>query len=174
MTTFLVKSVGMQPWRVKGGESMRPEVFVIIHVVFGMFGILAALWMFVETLNSTETNQRRIEIASVVLVICIWLSYVLGGYYYVNYYAASKAVILAGPFPSAHKFFMEVKEHLFFMVLLLATYAPFAVYGERLYSNKGARHLVLAVSALVVILGLVMDGSGAMIIMGEKLGLLRR
>jgi hypothetical protein len=41
---------------------MRPEVFVIIHVVFGMFGILAALWMFVETLNSTETNQKRIEI----------------------------------------------------------------------------------------------------------------
>jgi len=153
---------------------MRPEVFVIIHVVFGMFGMLAALWMFVETLNSTETNQKRIEIASVVLVICMWLSYVLGGYYYVNYYAASKAVILAGPFPSAHKFFMEVKEHLFFMVLLLATYAPFAVYGERLYGNKGARHLVLAVSALVVILGLVMDGSGAMIIMGEKLGLLRR
>jgi len=67
-----------------------------------------------------------------------------------------------------------VKEHLFFMVLLLATYAPFAVYGERLYSNKGARNLVLAVSALVVILGLIMDGSGAMIIMGEKLGLLRR
>ena len=153
---------------------MRPEVFVIIHVVFGMFGILAALWMFVETLNSTETNQKRIEIASVVLVICIWLSYVLGGYYYVNYYAASKAVIIAGPFPAAHKFFMEVKEHLFFMVLLLATYAPFIVYGERLYSNKGARNLVLAVSALVVILGLIMDGSGAMIIMGEKLGLLRR
>jgi hypothetical protein len=104
----------------------------------------------------------------------MWLCYVLGGYYYVNYYPASKAVILAGPFPSAHKFFMEVKEHLFFMVLLLATYAPFAVYGERLYSNKGARNLVLAVSALVVILGLIMDGSGAMIIMGEKLGLLRR
>lgn len=150
---------------------MRPEGLVLIHVVFGMFGILAALWLYVEALNNTEANQGRIRVASLILAICIWLSYLLGGYYYVNYYASSKAVIVAGPFPWAHSFFMELKEHLFFALLLLATFAPIAVYSDNLFTNKKVRNLVLWVAGFTVILGLIMDGSGAMIIMGEKCGL---
>lgn len=39
---------------------MRPEWMVIIHVVFGSIGIYAALWLIVELLNSSKTNQKRI------------------------------------------------------------------------------------------------------------------
>lgn len=150
---------------------MRPEGLVLIHVGFGMLGILAGLWLYVEALNSGPTNQGRIKTSALLVAIFIWLSYLLGGYYYVLYYAASKKAILAGPFPAAHNFFMETKEHVFFMLLLLATYLPIATYTQDLLANRAARNLVLAVAGLIVILGLIMDGSGAMIIMGEKLGL---
>jgi hypothetical protein len=150
---------------------MRPEGLVLIHVVFGMLGILAGLWLYVEALNCSPGNQGRIRVSAILAAVFIWLSYLLGGYYYVLYYAASKKVILGGPFPWAHNFFMETKEHVFFMLLLLATYLPIAVYTQNLLANKASRNLVLAVSGLIVILGLIMDGSGAMIIMGEKVGL---
>ncbi len=153
---------------------MRPELMVLFHVGFGMLGILTAVWLYVEALNLTEANQGRIRVASLLLAIFIWLSYLVGGYYYVNYYAPSKAVILAGPFPWAHNFFMETKEHLFFMLLLLATYVPIAAYNLKLFPEKGARNVMLAVAGITLILGLIMDGSGAMIIMGEKCGLIGR
>jgi hypothetical protein len=150
---------------------MRPEGIVLFHVVFGMFGILAALWLYVEALNSSEVNQGRMRVAATLIPIFIWLSWIIGGYYYVKYYPASRAVILAGPLPWAHKFFMEIKEHLFFMVLWAATFVPFLVYQEKLLSDRGSRTLLLTVTAVIVILGLIMDGSGAIIIMGEKCGL---
>lgn len=153
---------------------MRPELMVLFHVGFGILGILAAVWLYVETLNVSGVNLGRIKAASVLLAIFIWLSYLLGGYYYVNYYAPSKAVILAGPFPWAHDFFMETKEHVFFMLLLLATYAPIAVYNLKLIPEKAGRNAMLAVAGITLILGLIMDGSGAMIIMGEKCGLIGR
>ncbi len=150
---------------------MRPEALIIIHVVFGMFGLITALWCYVEGLNVGPANEGRIKTTALLTAIFIWLSWILGGLYYVPYYAADKKVILAGPMPSAHNFFMETKEHIFFMLLLLATYLPIAARAKDLVANKTSRNLVLAVAGLVVILAIIMDGSGAMIIMGERLGL---
>lgn len=153
---------------------MRPEWMVIIHVVFGSLGIYAALWLIVELLNSSKTNQRRIKIAGILIALFIWLSYFFGGYYYVNYYPADRTLIMAGPMPWAHAFFMEIKEHLFFILLLLATYVPIVVYSEDFLPEKGGRNLLFTVAGLIFILGLIMDGSGAIIIMGAKCGLLGR
>ncbi len=150
---------------------MRPEALIIIHVIFGMFGLITALWCYVDALNASPANQGRISTAAWLTAIFIWLSWILGGLYYVPYYAADKKLILAGPLPSAHNFFMETKEHVFFMLLLLASYLPIAVRAKDLVSSKASRNLVLAVAGLIVILALIMDGSGAMIIMGEKCGL---
>jgi len=150
---------------------MRPEALIIIHVVFGMFGLLTALWCYVEGLNVNSANQGRIKTSALLTAIFIWLSWILGGLYYVPFYPASKKVILAGPMPSAHNFFMETKEHIFFMLLLLATYLPIAVRTQDILANRASRNLVLTVAGIIVILALIMDGSGAMIIMGERLGL---
>lgn len=150
---------------------MRPDALIIIHVVFGMFGLITALWCYVEGLNCSPTNQGRIKATALMTAIFIWFSWILGGLYYVPYYAADRKIILAGPMPSAHNFFMETKEHVFFMLLLLATYLPIAARTQDLLANRASRNLVLAVAGIIVILALIMDGSGAMIIMGERLGL---
>jgi hypothetical protein len=52
------------------------------------------------------------------------LAWLLGGWYYVVFYHTDKALILKGPYPGAHSFFMETKEHLFFIPLILALYLP--------------------------------------------------
>jgi len=124
-------------------------------------------------LNVSETNQARIRKMSCAAATFMWVAFLVGGYWYVNFYKADKAVILKGPWPFAHNFFMETKEHLVIMLLMLATYLPIAAAGN-LAANGDARRVVLWVAGLIVLLALMMEGHGAMIAMGVKMGLLAR
>jgi len=103
----------------------------------------------------------------------MWIAFLIAGYWYISYYPADKAVILKGPWPSAHSFFMESKEHFVIMLLLLVTYLPIAAAGN-LPANRDARKVVLWVSGLVVALTLAADSFGAIIAMGVKVALLAR
>ena len=97
----------------------------------------------------------------------------IGGYWYVFSYKADKAIILKSPWPFAHSFFMETKEHLVILLLMLATYLPIAAAGH-LLANKDARRVVLWAAGMVALLALMMEGEGATIAMGVKAGLLAR
>ncbi|MGA9535476.1 MAG: hypothetical protein WBR24_06170 [Desulfobacterales bacterium] len=66
---------------------------------------------------------------------------------------------------------METKEHVFLMLLLLATYLPIAASGK-LSSSKAARKIVLWVAGLIVPISLSMEGSGAVISIAVKVALL--
>jgi hypothetical protein len=103
----------------------------------------------------------------------MWLSFLIGGYWYVVSYKVDKAIILKGPWPFAHSFFMETKEHLVIMLLLLVTYLPIAA-ANNLAANKDARRVVLWVTSGIVLLGLLIEGNGAIIAMGVKLALLAK
>lgn len=143
------------------------DLILFIHPTFGILGMLAAIWVFVETLNASEANAARIRGFALVAAIFIGLAWIFGGYWYVNFYAPEKAMILKGPFPMAHNFFMETKEHLFFIPLILAFYLPFAV-RDQLYLNTAARKMVLVVTALIALSAFSIEGAGALINYGVK------
>ena len=143
------------------------------HVLLGVGCLLATVWVFVDVLNVSAANQSRIQKVSRVAATFMWLAFLVGGYWYVNFYKADKAVILKGPWPFAHNFFMETKEHLVIMLLLLVTYLPIAA-ADNLVANPAARRVTLWVAGLIVGLTLLMEGHGAMIAMGVKMGLLAR
>lgn len=147
------------------------EIILMAHVLFGVACILAAVWVFVDVLNANQANQTRIKWMSRAAAVFMWLAFVVGGYWYVVFYAVDKAVILKGPWPLAHNYFMETKEHLVIILLLLATYLPI-VTANNLVESKEARRLALWVAALIPLLGLMMEGHGAVIAMGVKMGLL--
>ena len=150
--------------------AVSKELMLMAHPTFGALGILAAVWLFVEALNAAEGNRTRIRIASLAVAGFMWATYVIGGYWYVAYYYADKAKIVAGPWPFAHNFFMETKEHVFLSFLLLATFLPIAA-SNNLAVSKGARNLVLWSAALVVLIGLAMEGAGSFVSMGVKVAL---
>ena len=66
---------------------------------------------------------------------------------------------------------MEVKEHLFFAMLMLSMYLPIAVYRNVPLTDRKKRNLVLGISALIVLLGLFMEGAGGIIGKGVTIGL---
>jgi hypothetical protein len=152
---------------------MSNEFVLMLHPTFGVLAIIASVWVFVETLNAREANVGRIRTASVITVILMWLAYIVAGYWYVVYYGGDKTIIKAGPWPFAHSFFMETKEHVFFMLLLLATLLPIVAFGDVL-NKRATRVTVLWTSALVVLMGLAMEGAGAFISMGVKVALLAK
>ena len=147
------------------------DMILLAHSMFGVFGIMAALWVFVETLNAREENAGRTRNAALGGALCMIATWIIGGYWYVHFYPFDRALILQGPWPFAHTLFMETKEHLFFITLILALYLPIAA-SEKLYANVQARKMVLCVAMLIVLSGLAIEGSGAVINHGAKVALL--
>lgn len=146
------------------------ELILMSHVALGVGCIVATVWLFVDVLNARAENLSRIRLVSRVVAACMWLSFVVAGYWYVVDYKVDKAIILKGPWPFAHNLFMETKEHFVITMLLVATYLPIAA-ANNLAVNRGARRLVLCLAALVLVLGLMAEGNGGVIAMGVKTGL---
>ena len=147
------------------------DAVLLAHAGFGVTGCLAALWVFVETLNASSANAFRIRLAAWATAICMAGAWICGGFFYVHFYPPEKTLILKGPWPFAHDFFMETKEHLFFITGILAFLLPI-VTRERLDVNFAARRLVLSVAAMILATGLAVEGAGAIIDHGVKLSLL--
>jgi len=150
---------------------MNSNIILFLHPMTGVLAILAALWVFVDTLNAGESNVARIKNVSVLCTILIWLTYIIGGYWYVVYYGPDKAIIKSGPWAFGHNIFMEIKEHIFLMLLLLATYLPIAA-SKDIAVNRAAKKVLLWVSGLVIAIAMFMEGSGAIISSAVKVGLL--
>jgi hypothetical protein len=148
------------------------DIILLSHASCGVLGCMAAIWVFVEALHANPRNARRIQGIALVTAFCMAAAWVLGGYWYVQFYPAEKALILKGPWPFAHNLFMETKEHLFFATAILALFLPIAT-REKLWENAVARKLVLCVSAMIVATGLAVEGAGAVIDHGVKVELLR-
>ena len=152
------------------------EIILMLHVVFGITCMVAAVWLFVDVLHASEQNIARIRKVSWGAALAMWTAFLVGGYFYVTAYKADKAIILAEknkPWHFAHELVMETKEHLVIILLLLATYLPI-VAANNLAASKDARKLMLWLTATIAVFALVMDGEGALIAMGVKMGLLAK
>ena len=156
---------------------MWKELMTMPHVIFGVFGILFALWVAVEAANSSVANQRRLKLASIGTTLFLWLTYLIGGWWYVVYYGAAvsnsdKSIILAGPWKWSHSFFMETKEHIFFMMLFLSILLPIVTFRNQIFKDTKVRNLTIVIALTIVVLGLSMEGFGAMISKGIKMSLM--
>ena len=148
------------------------DIILLAHATFGVLGCLAALWVFIEALNARPEGAGRIRTVALLGAIAMGAAWLLGGYWYVHFYPAEKAIILKGPWPFAHNIFMETKEHLFFITAILSFYLAIAV-RDNIYSSAAARKMVMSVAVLIVLTGLAVEGAGAIIDHGVKIALLR-
>lgn len=149
------------------GALSPSDIILYAHPTFGVLAILAGVWVFVEALNASAANAKRSWLASIACTLFMCASWILGGYWYVNYYYAEKAVILKGPWPWAHNVVMETKEHLFFIPLVLALYLPL-VTRDDLVRSKPTRFMAMTVAFLIVGSSFVIEGAGALINAGAK------
>ena len=147
-----------------------------VHAVLGELGIAAFLWVFVEMLKPTPSRLRRVKIAAFLGVVFFFASWIIGGYYYSNIYGTLvKPVIKEGPQPWSHAVFMETKEHIFLFLPFLSIFAYTMIirFQSHLRGDKDpkARKAVLAMSALILIIGALMAFMGYMISSGYRAAL---
>jgi hypothetical protein len=139
------------------------EVFLFVHPTLGVLGILAALWVYVEAYSVDEARLRRMKIASFVVPALFLLTWVSGGLWDSFFYEADRAVMEKGSWAFVGDTAMEMKEHLFVVVLLLALYLPILASAMDLRRAAETRLPTMTVSALIVVLGFAMDGAGAIL-----------
>jgi len=143
------------------------DIVLFAHPSCGVIAVLASVWVLVELLNANAQNRSRARTAAAIVTFFMVAAWILGGYWYVNFYYADKAVILKGPWPWAHNVIMETKEHLFFIPLILALYLPIVMRDDFVRSLT-ARYMAMAVAVLIIGSGLAIEGGGALINAGAK------
>ena len=147
------------------------KIILMVHPMTGLIGLLAALWVFVEAMNANPRNGMRLWWGGMITALAMVATWIAGGYWYVTYYAADKAMILDGPWPLAHSLIMETKEHLFFITLILSLLRPIVITHEDLSSNRSARILVMTIAGFIVLSAIALDGMGALIGMAARLSI---
>lgn len=146
-------------------------IILVAHVMFGSLSSFAALWALVDMRNIRNGSARRIEMACKAEFFLTLLSFIAASIFYVKYYPEEKQIILNGPTPMAHSFFMEVKEHLYFIVILLSLYLYIISRGIRIDIEIDQIRTMKYVLISIIVLGFVMIGFGEFIDAGVKSGL---
>lgn len=112
--------------------------------------------------------------AAVIGVACLLTAWLAGGYYYVEVYGSYiKPVIKASEAQWVHSIVMEVKEHVFLFLPILAmlTVALLYKFDQDLIKKEDARVTIILLAGLVFLLGFSIAGMGAIIASGYRFAL---
>lgn len=113
------------------------------HVFFALLAMLAGATLFGYLMKKGVENGRVRQLAAIIAVL-VWLSWITAAPIYMYEYGADKARIKAHPETVvAHGIGMEIKEHVFYTGLILATLIPIIAYGSDVGGNDAARRLLL-------------------------------
>jgi len=137
---------------------------LLSHAGIGVTCLLGAFWVLVES-SRGEGFSSVGQGAAWLCAFAAWGALLFGGFLYITAYPETKPVILAGPWPWAHKIVMETKEHVFFGLLGCASLLPFAT------RHSGGKRAAGRLAAVVVVLGLAMEGMGAVIALAARVAL---
>ncbi len=146
------------------------EVLLFIHPTLGVLGMLGAVWVFVEALGSEEARLRRMRIASLWVAAAFSLAWLSGGLWDAAFYESDREVMEMGSWVIAGGTTMEMKEHLFVLILLLALYLPILTFGTDPGRIRAVRLPVLTVAALIVLNTLAMEGAGSVLAQSVHVG----
>lgn len=149
------------------------NLLVTIHALAGILSVFTFLFVFVELLNPTEKSVARIKIFSLAGTILIFVSWIIGGYYYVNYYGLDvKPLIKKGATPWVHSLIMETKEHVFLFLPFLAVLISGVIlrFKEEIFNKHKAKLSVLILSGLIIFLELTIAMMGYMISAAARMG----
>jgi len=147
---------------------------ILMHATVAEIGLFAFLWVLVELLNPTETRIRRAKIAALIGVVCLITAWFAGGFYYVEVYGSQiKPAIKASDAKWVHSIVMEVKEHIFLFLPILAmlTAGLLHKYDKDLIKNRDAQVTVVLLAGLIFLLGFSLAGMGAIIASGYRFAL---
>jgi hypothetical protein len=109
-------------WGLYNGVIAGTKNLVLLHSISGGLAALFLTWIILEIRYPTKRSLSRARVASYVTVFLVTAGcWIAGGYNYLTSYGFQvKPVILEGPYPWAHDIVMELKEHIFVFLPIIA------------------------------------------------------
>ncbi len=152
---------------------MFEGILLLLHPAIAVITMLLIVWLIVSVKcqNINEARVKKLSLAIAFFMLVIW---VLAGYWYVVFYSTDKSVIIQSSWSFAHKFFMETKEHIFFVVLILSLYLPIVAFKNNIATNKTAQNLIMTLGIILLTLMLYIDGAGAIISHGAEIAYMHK
>ncbi|MDO8520871.1 MAG: hypothetical protein Q7S52_02035 [bacterium] len=147
------------------------QLLIGFHAFLGEAGALMFLWVLVELLNPAPERLRRARIAAFLGTLLLCAAWVVGGYYYVEFYGPFvKPVIKAGPMAWAHSIAIETKEHVFLFLPFLAflAFGLLTTLRDELLTNDRLRIAIICLSGLIVLIAFAMAGFGFVVTSGFR------
>lgn len=150
------------------------HILLLLHVGAGELAGLCFLVVAVETFNRTDRGLARAKIGAVVGTAGAFLSWLVGGYYYVIHYGTQvKPLIISqeSTLKWTHKIVIEYKEHVFLFIPILAAAACLFYLKTAHWSDVDSKTLDKAgyLSILIFFMSFLMAGLGALVSMAARL-----
>ncbi len=141
---------------------------LLLHPALAIISIILIVWL-ICSIKCNDINEKKIKNLSTLIAILSIFIWIIAGYWYVVFYPTDKAMLIKGSWDFAHKFFMESKEHIFFIFLILSLYLPIVTFTNNIKKNKIVQNLIITIGVLLLVLIFYMDGAGAIISYGSKI-----
>ena len=145
-----------------------------LHAALGELGGIGFLWVFIELLNPLHQRIKRAKTIAFISMVLLFLSWFIGGYYYVNTYGNEvKPIIKEGPQPWAHGIFMETKEHVFLFLPFLSILAFSIIrnYENDIMKNKKLRISILLLCISIFLFTFAIGAMGYLVSSGARAAL---
>ena len=145
-----------------------------IHAALGELGSILFLWVAIELFNPTDKRIKRAKFVALLGFIFLFLSWIIGGYYYVKFYGLDvKPLIKESSASWAHLIVMETKEHVFLLLPVLSILTYFMIKNSKneLLKNNKLKNSVVTLSILIFLIGMSMAFMGYLISSAARLAL---
>jgi len=152
---------------------MFENLLLLLHPAIAVVTMLLVVWLIVS-LKCVNINEKRVRILSLSIALMMLSIWIIAGYWYVVFYGVDKSVIVKSSWSFAHGFFMETKEHIFFVVLILSLYLPLVAFRNSVASNTNAQKLLITLGVLILTLMIYIDGAGAIISHGAEIAYMHK
>ena len=144
---------------------------VMIHAGLGELGAICFIWVLIEIINQKDEGLLRARKASLIGIVATLASWFVGGYYYVVTYGSQvKPIIKASQYKWAHSIVMEVKEHVFLFIPILACTVWLLLNSSDSWKAMGdkGRKSVAVLATIIFLIGFSMAFLGFLISAGAR------
>lgn len=155
-------------WGLYNGAVTGTKSLVLLHSISGGLAALALVWIILEMAYPMDKSLSRARIASYLAAFLLTAGcWVAGGYNYLKDYGSQvKPVILAGPDPWVHEILMEMKEHVFVFLPIIAFALSLTISKldrDAFMVDVKSRRALLVITSLALFMVLLMFIMGAVI-----------
>ena len=162
-------------WGLYNGVIAGTKNLVLLHSISGGLAALVLVWIILEMRYPTDRSLARARVASYLAAFFVTAGcWIAGGYNYLTSYGSQvKPVILEGPYPWAHEIVMEMKEHVFVFLPIIALSLSITLSvldRDTFLSDDKLRRALSMIAFLALFMVLLMFLMGAIISNAGQIG----